>query len=72
MYPFGKGPQSKEHPRADSLFSTECAKSAQCASLKHHYDECAERVTKQHEDPNHKGHKEDCVEECEFDGNVSP
>lgn len=45
--------------------STECAKSAQCASLKHHYEECAERVTKQHEDPNHKGHKEDCVEECE-------
>ncbi|CAD6575842.1 MAG: ubiquinol--cytochrome-c reductase subunit 6 [Alectoria sarmentosa] len=47
-----------------------CAKSAQCAPAKHHYDECAERVTKQHENPDHKGPKEDCVEECEFDGNI--
>ncbi|KAK4696624.1 ubiquinol-cytochrome c reductase subunit 6, partial [Lecanoromycetidae sp. Uapishka_2] len=41
----------------------ECAKSSQCAPLKQHYDECAERVTAQHENPNHKGPKEDCVEE---------
>ncbi|KAI9871870.1 MAG: ubiquinol--cytochrome-c reductase subunit 6 [Pleopsidium flavum] len=42
----------------------ECAKSAQCAPLKHHYDSCVERVNEQHEDPNHKGPKENCVEEC--------
>ncbi|ERF76797.1 hypothetical protein EPUS_08982 [Endocarpon pusillum Z07020] len=41
----------------------ECAKSAQCAPYKHHYDECVERVTAMHEDPNYKGPKEDCVEE---------
>ncbi|KAL2059370.1 hypothetical protein ABVK25_000663 [Lepraria finkii] len=43
----------------------DCAKSAQCAPAKHHYEDCAERVTKQHENPDHKGPKEDCVEECE-------
>ncbi|KAK0514141.1 hypothetical protein JMJ35_003863 [Cladonia borealis] len=41
----------------------ECARSAQCLPYKHHFDECAERVTKQHENPDHKGPKEDCVEE---------
>ncbi|KAL9136406.1 MAG: hypothetical protein Q9175_002392 [Cornicularia normoerica] len=41
----------------------ECAKSAQCAPAKHHYDDCAERVTQQHQNPDHKGPKEDCVEE---------
>ncbi|KAL8748654.1 MAG: hypothetical protein Q9199_008122 [Rusavskia elegans] len=40
-----------------------CAKSSQCAPLKHHYDACAERVTKQQEDEDYKGPKEDCVEE---------
>ena len=50
---------------ADPSPVTECARSSQCISYKHHFDECAERVTKQHEDPNHKGPKEDCVEECE-------
>ena len=44
----------------------ECTKSAQCAPLKHHYDECVERVTDQHENPDHKGPKENCVEECEW------
>ncbi|MCJ1365482.1 hypothetical protein MMC16_004604 [Acarospora aff. strigata] len=44
----------------------ECAKSAQCAPLKHHYDECVERVTEQNDNPDHKGPKESCVEECEF------
>ncbi|KAL8661501.1 MAG: hypothetical protein Q9202_005510 [Teloschistes flavicans] len=42
----------------------ECAKSSQCAPLKHHYDACSERVQKQEEDEEHKGPKEDCVEEC--------
>ncbi|KAI4101624.1 MAG: hypothetical protein L6R37_004857 [Teloschistes peruensis] len=42
----------------------ECAKSSQCAPLKHHFDACAERVQKQQEDEDHKGPKEDCVEEC--------
>lgn len=50
----------------------ECAKSAQCAPLKHHYDECVERVTEQHEDPDHKGPKENCVEECELCLLLSP
>lgn len=43
---------------------TECARSAQCSGYKHHFDECVERVTAQQEDPDHKGPKEDCVEEC--------
>jgi ubiquinol-cytochrome c reductase subunit 6 len=37
-------------------------KSQQCAPLKHHYDECAERVMQQQEE-NGKA-DEDCVEEC--------
>jgi len=42
-------------------------KSAQCAGYKHHFDECVERVTHQQEHPDdHKGPKEDCVEECMF------
>ncbi|KAL9005556.1 MAG: hypothetical protein Q9188_001681 [Gyalolechia gomerana] len=41
----------------------ECAKSSQCAPLKHHYDACAERVHRQEEDEAYKGPKEDCVEE---------
>ncbi|KIV83138.1 hypothetical protein PV11_05191 [Exophiala sideris] len=41
----------------------DCAKSSQCAGFKHHFDECVERVTAAHEDPDHKGPKEDCVEE---------
>lgn len=40
-------------------------RSSQCAGYKHHYEECVERVTYQHEHPEEfKGHKEDCVEEC--------
>jgi len=42
----------------------ECANSAKCAPYKHHYDECVERVTRQEEDEDYKGPKEDCVEEC--------
>jgi hypothetical protein len=37
-------------------------KSQQCAPLKHHYDECAERVMKQQEETGKA--EEDCVEEC--------
>lgn len=48
----------------DNLLSTECARSAQCIGYKHHYQECVERVTAQHEDESYKGPKEDCVEEC--------
>lgn len=45
-------------------FHPECAHSAQCAPFKHHFDECVERVTRQEEDEDYKGPKEDCVEEC--------
>ncbi|KIX97424.1 uncharacterized protein Z520_06876 [Fonsecaea multimorphosa CBS 102226] len=41
----------------------ECARSAQCSGYKHHFDECVERVTSQEENPDHKGPKENCVEE---------
>ena len=45
--------------------NAECANSAQCRGYKHHFDECVERVTAHHENPE-KGHKEEnCVEECE-------
>lgn len=40
-------------------------KTQQCAPLKHHYDECAERVTKQQEENDGKA-EEDCVEECKL------
>ena len=43
-------------------------RSHQCIGYKHHYDECVERVTAQHEDKEYKGAKEDCVEECEYIG----
>ena len=46
------------------IVSTECMKSQQCAPLKHHYDECAERVQQQQEE-NGKA-DEDCVEECKL------
>lgn len=44
----------------------ECANSAQCAPYKHHFEECVERVTRQQEDEDYKGPKEDCVEECKY------
>ena len=37
-------------------------RTAQCAPLKRHYDECAERVQQQEEE--HGKAEEDCVEEC--------
>ena len=48
---------------------TDCLKTAQCAPLKHHYDECAERVQKQEEE-NGKA-EEDCVEECKHSLDLS-
>jgi Ubiquinol-cytochrome C reductase hinge protein len=51
-----------------AFLPTECVRSSQCAGYKHHYDECVERVTYQHEHPEEfKGHKEDCVEECTYE-----
>lgn len=44
--------------------STDCMKTQQCAPLKHHYDECAERV--QHQQETNGKADEDCVEECKF------
>ncbi|OQO13220.1 hypothetical protein B0A48_01448 [Cryoendolithus antarcticus] len=39
----------------------DCLRTSQCAPLKHHYDECAERVQQQQEE--HGKAEEDCVEE---------
>ena len=47
---------------------SDCARSSQCSGYKHHYEDCVKQVTAQHEDPNHKGPKEDCVEECKTYG----
>jgi Ubiquinol-cytochrome C reductase hinge protein len=47
-----------------AVFHPDCANSQQCAPYKHHFDECVERVTRQQEDPDSNGPKEDCVEEC--------
>jgi hypothetical protein len=52
----------EEAPEQVLTIFSECMKSQQCAPLKHHYDECAERVTQQQEE-NGKA-DEDCVEEC--------
>jgi hypothetical protein len=43
----------------------ECKESKACAPLKHHFDECVERVTGAGESNHDKKHpNEDCVEEC--------
>ena len=56
-----------EHLATELDYSTECSRSAQCAPLKHHFDDCVERVTAAHEsDEPHKAKGEDCVEECEL------
>jgi len=54
----------EEEPERVLTRFTECMKSQQCAPLKHHYDECAERVMHQQEE-NGKA-DEDCVEECKL------
>lgn len=45
------------------IWYAECKESKTCAPSKHHYDDCVERVTRA-EQEEHKGPKEDCVEEC--------
>lgn len=53
-------PQRVRH--ANDGLSTECMNTPGCAPYKHHYEECAERVTKQIEEDGKAS--EDCVEEC--------
>jgi len=43
--------------------TTECKESKACAPIKHHFDECVERVTGNADE---KAPHEDCVEECMF------
>ena len=45
---------------------TECERTKECRHAKSEYDSCVARVTRAQEDENHKGHKEDCVEECKY------
>ena len=47
----------------------DCLKTKECAPLKHHYDECAERV--KHQEETHGKANEDCVEECEYISNTA-
>ncbi|KAL1965061.1 hypothetical protein VTN77DRAFT_6121 [Rasamsonia byssochlamydoides] len=56
-------PEEEEAEDPKPKLEEECINSAQCAPVKHHFDECVERVTRQQEDPDYKGPKEDCVEE---------
>ncbi|KAJ6191721.1 hypothetical protein J3E72DRAFT_368742 [Bipolaris maydis] len=54
--------QGEEEPDPKDKLEKECAESKECHGPKHHYDECAQRVTGQIEE---KGKAdEDCVEEC--------
>jgi hypothetical protein len=53
-------PHGRQELRLTSF--TECAESKECHGPKHHYDECAQRVTGQIE--NDGKATEDCVEEC--------
>merc|ERR1712072_316774 len=57
------GDEEEEPVDPKPQLEEDCAKSAQCSGYKHHYDECVERVTSAEENPDHKGPKEDCVEE---------
>ncbi|KAL8734791.1 MAG: hypothetical protein Q9181_003035 [Wetmoreana brouardii] len=70
-HPMGLSPNPR-YLSGSRLDVIECAKSSQCAPLKHHYDACAERVKQQEEDENHKGPKENCVEESNFISNNKP
>jgi hypothetical protein len=44
----------------------ECKESKECHTVKHHYDECVERVTSAADSTDKKQANEDCVEECKF------
>jgi hypothetical protein len=52
--------------RIANIDSIECKESKGCAPVKHHFDECVERVTGAHEGKaaDKKLPHEDCVEEC--------
>jgi len=54
-------PEEAEDPKPK--LEEECANSSQCAPVKHHFEECVERVTRQQEDADNKAPREDCVEE---------
>jgi ubiquinol-cytochrome c reductase subunit 6 len=53
--------EEEEEKDIKEVLEEECASSKQCASYKHHYDDCVERVTGQID--NDGKAKEDCVEE---------
>jgi ubiquinol-cytochrome c reductase subunit 6 len=53
--------EEEEEPDPKEKLEKECAESKECHGPKHHYDECAQRVTGQIE--NDGKAKEDCVEE---------
>ncbi|KAF1936972.1 Non-heme 11 kDa protein of cytochrome bc1 complex [Clathrospora elynae] len=53
--------EEEEEPDPKEKLEKECADSSECHGPKHHYDECAQRVTGQIESDGKA--KEDCVEE---------
>ncbi|KAF1829527.1 ubiquinol-cytochrome c reductase complex 17 kd protein-like protein [Decorospora gaudefroyi] len=53
--------EEEEEPDPKEKLEKECAESKECHAPKHHYDECAQRVTNQIE--NDGKANEDCVEE---------
>ncbi|KAK9365771.1 hypothetical protein V1509DRAFT_632094 [Lipomyces kononenkoae] len=60
--------EEEEEEEPEDIFpkiQERCANSSLCHDLKHHYDECVERVTKAQEEPGYEDleHKEDCIEE---------
>ncbi|KXL50653.1 hypothetical protein M433DRAFT_83998 [Acidomyces richmondensis BFW] len=60
----GGDDEEEEEEEVEDLkpkFEEECMKTQECAPLKHHYEECAERVQQQVEE--HGKAQEDCVEE---------
>ncbi|KAF1991911.1 Non-heme 11 kDa protein of cytochrome bc1 complex [Aulographum hederae CBS 113979] len=65
--PAKEEPEEEEEEEEDepvdpmTAITEECEKTKECAPAKHHYDECAERVTSQTE--KYGKPKEDCVEE---------
>lgn len=66
IFPNGRGKKDVDGKRIRELTLIDCANSAQCSQVKHHFDECVTRVHAQQEDEDYKGPHEDCVEECEF------
>ncbi|KNG44760.1 hypothetical protein TW65_08286 [Stemphylium lycopersici] len=60
----------EEVPDPKEVLEKECAESKECHGPKHHYDECAQRVTGQIE--NNGKADEDCVEECTSHPSIPP